>query len=116
VSSGSTSDEAKDITTGDRQNTIVCVFDPKSPRITAYQIHEWIYEQLKLRDQDVRMIQVDGQRRRVYIKFFDNERMQTVLRTLLGQLEYHHDNGELSLVRIEITGKGVTRQDCKPSS
>ena len=39
---GQASDEVKDITRTDRENTLVCVFDPKSPRITAYQIHEWI--------------------------------------------------------------------------
>jgi hypothetical protein len=32
----------------DRQNTIDCAFDPNSPRITAHQIHDWIYESLKL--------------------------------------------------------------------
>jgi hypothetical protein len=94
---------------GERQNTIVCVFDPKSPRISAYQIHEWIHEQLKLREQDIQMIQVDGPRRCVYIKFCDYERMQAVIRELPGQMEYRHDNGELSLVQIEIAGIGVRR-------
>jgi hypothetical protein len=28
----------------ERQNNWVCIFDLKSPRITAFQIHEWIYE------------------------------------------------------------------------
>jgi len=35
---------------GKRQNTTVCAFDP---RISAYEIHEWIYEQLKLEDNEV---------------------------------------------------------------
>ena len=51
----------------DRQNTIVCAFDPNSPRITAHHIYDWIYESLKLPETDVRMIQIDGPRRRVYI-------------------------------------------------
>jgi hypothetical protein len=85
----------------DRQNTIVCAFDPRSPRITAYQIHEWIYEQLTIQEDTVRMIQIDGPRRRVFIKFVDEEKMQDILRTTQGQLEYHHENGELSLVQIE---------------
>jgi hypothetical protein len=94
---------------GERQNTILCVFDPKSPRISAYQIHEWIYEQLKLREQDIRMIQVDGPWRRVYIKFCDYERMQAVTRALPGQMEYRHDNDALYLVQIKIAGMGVRR-------
>jgi hypothetical protein len=32
----------------DRQNTIDCAFDHNSPRITAHQIHDWIYKSLKL--------------------------------------------------------------------
>jgi len=57
----------------DRQNTIICIFDPKSPRISAFQIHEWIYERLQLPEHDVRMVQIDGPQRRVYIKFVDHE-------------------------------------------
>jgi hypothetical protein len=34
----------------ERQNTIVCVFDLKSPRVSAYEIHEWIYEQMSLQE------------------------------------------------------------------
>jgi len=90
-------------------NTIVRIFDPKSPRITAYQIHEWIHEQLELQEDDVRMIQIDGPRRRVYIKFINDARLQAVLRTTEGQLDYIHENGELSVVYIERTGMGVRR-------
>ena len=55
---------------GYRQNTIVCIFDLHSPRTTAYQIHicNWIYERLQLPEEDVRMIQIDGPGRRVYIR------------------------------------------------
>ena len=71
-----------------RQNSIVCFFDPKNPRITAYEIHEWIYDLLRLQEDDVCMIHVDGPRRRVFIKFIKNERMQAILRTTQGQLVY----------------------------
>jgi len=37
----------------DRQNNIECVFDPKSPRISAFQIREQIYDQLHLPEHDV---------------------------------------------------------------
>jgi hypothetical protein len=58
---------------GERKNLIVSVSDPRSPRITAFQIHEWIYDQMKLQEDDVTMIQIDGPRRRVYIKFVNEE-------------------------------------------
>jgi hypothetical protein len=63
----------------ERQKKVICCFDKKSPRITAIQIHEWIDATLHLEEEDVRMIQVDGPGRRVYIKFTDNTRMQTLI-------------------------------------
>jgi len=53
----------------ERQNTLVCAFDQHSPRITAYDIHEFIYDTLCLREDEVAMIQIDDPRRHVYTKF-----------------------------------------------
>ena len=97
------------LTMCERQNTLVFTFDLRSPRITALQIHEWIYEQLRLREDDIRMIQVDGPRRKVYIKFVTSDKMQTVLTSTKGQLEYRHENGEVSVVRVDIAGMGLRR-------
>ena len=47
----------------DRQNKIVCSFDPKSLRITAYEIHDWLHEKLHLHEDDIRVIQIDGPQR-----------------------------------------------------
>jgi len=86
-------------------NTIVCGFDPRSPRVNAFRIHEWIYENLHIAEENIRMIQIDGTRRRVYIKFTDEECMNTILQNTEGQLEFRHDNGEISKVFIEIAGR-----------
>jgi len=40
----------------------------------------------------------------VFIKFVTNEKKQTVLRSTKGQLEYRHEDGEVSIVRIDIAG------------
>jgi hypothetical protein len=93
----------------DRQNTIVCVFDPNSARITAHHVHEWIYDSLKLPEMDVRMIQIDGPRRRLYINFNNSERALSVLQETAGRGEFHHETGELSIVHIEWAGMGVRR-------
>jgi hypothetical protein len=85
--------EVKDMS--DRQNTIVCVFDQNTPRITAHQIHESICECLKPPDTEVRMVQIDGPRRRVYIKFHDTDRALAVLQETAGRGKFHHENGEL---------------------
>ena len=86
----------------ERQNTVVCYFDPKSPRTSALDIHEWIFEQLHVPESVVTMVQIDGTRRQVYIKFTDSQYLQDLLHSTTGQSEYKHDNGEISQVKIEI--------------
>jgi hypothetical protein len=90
----------------ERHNTVVCVFDKSSRRISAYAIHEWLYAKLQLPEDDVQMVQIDGPTRHVYIKFESAERMSTHLPTILGTLEYLINNGELSKVIVTPTGIG----------
>jgi hypothetical protein len=87
----------------------VCIFDPRSPSITAYHIHKWIYEQLWLQEDEIRKIKIDGPRRRVFIKFVTNEKTQTVLRSTKGRLEYRHEDGEVPKVRIDVARMGMRR-------
>jgi hypothetical protein len=42
------------------------------------------------------MIQIDGLKRHVYIKFSDPSRIQEVLTSTKGQAEYQDTNGEIS--------------------
>ena len=93
----------------ERQNTIIYAFDLKSSRISAYEIHEWICEQMNLQEKDESMVQIGGPKRHVYIKFRDDSRKQDVLHSTRGQDEYRHTNGEISMVRIETAGLGSTR-------
>jgi hypothetical protein len=93
----------------DRQNTIVCRFKPRSPRITAFHIHEWIYEKLRLDEEDICMIQIDGTRRHVFIKFTNTARMLDVLAETKGRLKFKHDNGEISQVTIKLAGMGMRK-------
>jgi hypothetical protein len=92
---------------GERQNTLVCIFDPKSPRISAYNIHEWIFDSLRLEEDDLFMIQVDGPKRHVYIKFKNTDKLQQILSDSKAQHDYKHENGELSKVQIEHAGMGI---------
>jgi hypothetical protein len=59
----------------EKEYMLVCTFGAQSPRITAYDIHEWIYETMHLEGTDVAMVQIDGPRRQVYIKFKEYRRM-----------------------------------------
>ena len=94
---------------GERQNTFVCAFDPQSPRISAYEIHEWVFETLCLQESEVKMIQIDGPKRQVYIKVSEPLRMQELLTSTEGQAEYRHTNGVISKVRIEAVGLGLRK-------
>ena len=51
---------------GEGRNTIVCTFDSGSPRISALEIHEWVRAVLRIPEQKVNMIQIDGIKRQVY--------------------------------------------------
>jgi len=52
-----------------------------------------------LNDTEVTMVQIDGPKRHVYIKFRDNNRMQDGLHMTGGQTEYKYTNGEISICK-----------------
>jgi len=55
------------------------------------------------------MVQIDGPKRHVNIRFRDGGRMQDMLHSTGGQAEYLHTNGEISTVRISTAGMGTRR-------
>jgi hypothetical protein len=105
VSEVGTSRDNQDMSTmSERQHTIVCSFDTRNPRIYAYQIHEWLHDMLHLPEDGIRIIQIDGTRRKVYVKFMNKERKMVVLNHVKGPIACRHENGELSMVNVEIAG------------
>jgi len=93
----------------ERHNTIVFTFDPISRRITAYDNHEWILQLLGIPDHTVRMIQIDGTKRQVYVQLIDNVYVQALLRETNGEAEYKHHNRVLSIVNITMAGMCTKR-------
>jgi hypothetical protein len=92
------------VTVAERQNTAVCCFDPNSPHITAFDIHEWIHDVLKIPEHRVNMIQIDGTKRQVYIKFIELSYVQALIRDTNSQAEYKHTTSKLPIVNITNAG------------
>ena len=75
----------------------VCTFDTQSPRISSYEVHEWIQEQLHVSEATVTMIQIDGLRRQVFIKFVDLQYAQEILQTKKISLNINIQTGKYHL-------------------
>jgi hypothetical protein len=57
----------------ERKYTVVCSFDKDSPRISAYDIPEQIYMNLRLEQEAVWRIQVDGPKRELHVKVTETQ-------------------------------------------
>jgi hypothetical protein len=68
----------------ERLNTAVCSFDPSSPMISAFEIHEWLHEVLRIPEQKVSIVQTGAIKRQVYIKFTDQISLHVPIRDTNG--------------------------------
>jgi predicted regulator of Ras-like GTPase activity (Roadblock/LC7/MglB family) len=73
-----------------RSNTIVLSFDPASPRISAFEIHEWLHDELRVQEQKVTMVQIEGIKRQVYVKLTDRDYMLSIINDTKGRAGYKH--------------------------
>ena len=92
-----------------RKHTIVCTFDPASPRINAWDIHEWINEALNIPEQEVQLVQIDGIQRQVFIKLATSEQVIKILQDTKGQATYTYPSGDVFPVTIDTAGMGTKR-------
>jgi hypothetical protein len=77
--------------------------------MTACDVHDWIFEVLRLPEEEVRMIQIDGTKRQVCIKLADQQAVMNLLQATTGQAECKHHNGEITQVAISVAGMGFKR-------
>jgi hypothetical protein len=99
--------EKKTASMAERLNTAVCIFDPSTPRISTFEIHEWLHEVLCIPQSKVSIIQRDGIKRQAYIKFADQISLQALIRDTNGTAEYKYNTGEIFQVTIAIAGLGT---------
>jgi len=92
----------------EHRNTLACCFDPTSPQLTAFDIHEWIHSQLQVSERSVLVIQIDGTCSQVFIKNTDLHFVR-ILNAPNGETVYKHTTGEISPVQLMIAGMGTRR-------
>jgi hypothetical protein len=90
----------------ERRNSIVCTFDPATPKIAAHDIHGWIHDTLRIPEKTVKMIEIECAKRHVYIKLAGPQFEQAVLGHSCGPAEYRNNNGEISILIIAMAGMG----------
>jgi len=78
----------------ERQQMIVCAFDQRSLRVSAFDIHEWIHETLHLQEHEILMVQIVGLRRHVYINLREPQRMQAILTATQGKRIFDTKTGK----------------------
>ena len=88
----------------ERKNTLVCMFYKHSPRITAYEIHEWIYQTLQINQENITTIQIEGPTRQVYIKTTQNKTIEYLINKTQGETTYEHADGVTSEVQLSFAG------------
>jgi len=92
-----------------RSNKIVISFQPASPRITVHDVHEWLHEEIRIQEQKVQTIQIDGIKRQVYVKLTDKDYMLSIINSTRGCGTYTHHTGEISRVAIAVAGMGYKK-------
>jgi hypothetical protein len=93
----------------ERTKTLVCIFEAGSPRTNAIDIQEWLYTSLRIPEEQVCFVQVDGPWKRAYVKFLTEEHMRSIVQESGGRKEYKHETGEISIVNIEVVGLGTRK-------
>lgn len=92
----------------ERKQMLVIFFTEQDiPRPEPYLLHEWIYEDLQLKEDQLEMIQLNGVTRQVYIKCISTDIVEEILERTKGELSFTFSNGQRTKVTIEKAGPGI---------
>jgi hypothetical protein len=77
--------------------------------MSAFELHKWIHEQLQVDDGKVTMVQIDGPKRQVFIKFREPTYAKAIVQRTTGSVNCKPSNGEISNVQFDMAGLGKKR-------
>ena len=95
------------MTTIKRENTIKATFDKNKQRPSALDIHTWIDETLKIKENELQTIQLVGKQNAAYIKFNSAPQYEKYLRQHAGTTTLDLLNGAQTTVTIT-----TAEEDC----
>ena len=85
-----------------RKNTICGAFQPESPQARALQVHNFLFNELKLHFHELITIELEPGVKKFYFKLNDQQRFRQILD--LGSARFVHDDGETSQVLLTDAG------------
>ncbi|KAJ4440782.1 hypothetical protein ANN_10628 [Periplaneta americana] len=92
----------------ERKQTLVISFTEQDiPRREPYLLHKWIYEDLRLMEEQLEMIQLNAVTRQVFIKCTSTNIAEEILERTKGELSFTFSNGQRTKVKIEKAGPGI---------
>jgi hypothetical protein len=93
----------------EQKQTMACIFEASAPRVTAYDVHEWVSDTLQVSEESVISILIDNQHKTIYIKLVEQQCIDALVTRTSGVVEFKHPSSEITHVRLEQTGMGPHR-------
>lgn len=91
----------------ERENNIQCEFDRSVSRPTPFEIHEWLFNELKLTDNDILGLQLDSFLNSLFLKLPTMDMCDALVAFNNGERKFLHSNGTVSAVKLSNAGFGV---------
>lgn len=95
------------LSASNRSISVQCVLDRSAPRPNAFEIHDGIFDNLKLPYEEVDTCQLDFVLYSVFLKFMTCDAYDKYAPKIVGQPEFRHRNGTISKIQIVPSGFGV---------
>ncbi|PSN43347.1 hypothetical protein C0J52_15559 [Blattella germanica] len=91
-----------------RKNTLKVTFPGNVTKPSAFEVHQFIENELGFNEDQLDTIQLVARDKAVYIKVISITLMQRVLNKYNGIINFKYDNGEIVEVKIEEAGGSKT--------